>query len=349
MLLRLSCVFQFLHLLSFLSRVAARDTWGGPWKGTSSATRTASRFIFRAIQHSPKTPFALLTGVIAGTQTYTARSAETRPRSDDDQSFHSRAMMMSSSAVQGDEVVNTYVSDYEAKQIWQHLMFDEFQDSVWGFVIYRCCNASDEDWERMLQKIRSELNYDSTDYYLRDLVPFHNLHPIDDPSLYGASMDQVRSHFRSWIPENIKSRLRPEATDLDDMTYKYLVGMTPRYKYCLYVDDFCIESLDQDDANCPVVKILDKDWEPYTPEELKYFEETEGLGVIGDGTTPAPFLDGLTDDLKEDVGWMYTPVISYLDRYFMLVKDDWYEEYVRPPYIDGWEDERGLIGRWRNK
>ncbi|KAG6223262.1 hypothetical protein E4U34_001002 [Claviceps purpurea] len=46
-------------------------------KGTSSATRTASDFIFRAIQHSPKTPFALLTRAmmaIAGTQTY-ARGA----------------------------------------------------------------------------------------------------------------------------------------------------------------------------------------------------------------------------------------------------------------------------------
>ncbi|KAG6064411.1 hypothetical protein E4U32_000236 [Claviceps aff. humidiphila group G2b] len=351
MLLRLSRVSQFLLLLSFASRVAARDTWGGPWKGTLSATRTASRFISRAIQDSSKAPFALLTRAIAGTQTYTARGAETRPRSDDDQSFRQRAMMMSSSAGQGDDVAETYVSGLDAKLIRRHMMFDEFQDSVWGFVIYRCCNASDEDWERMLQKIRSELYYDSTKYYIsQDLVPFHNLHPIDDPSLYGASIDQARAHFRSWIPENIKSRLRPETTDLDDITYKNLADMTPRYKYCLYVDDLCIESLDQDDVDCPVVKILDKDWEPYTPEEIKELEESEGLGVIGDGTTPAPFLDGLTDDLKEDVGWMYMPVVYYLDRYFNLVKDDWYEQYVRPPYIDGWgEDESTFIGHWRNK
>ncbi|KAG6107958.1 hypothetical protein E4U31_008004 [Claviceps sp. LM219 group G6] len=355
MLLRLSRVYQFLHLLSFVSRVAAGDTWGGPWKSTLSGTRTASRFISRAIQHTHKTPFALLTVAIAETQTYTARGAETRPRSDDNQSHHPQVMMTSSSAGLGDDVVNTYVSDYEAEQIRRHMMFDQFQDSVWGLVIYRCCNASDEDWERMLQKFRSELDYDHTDYYIsRDLVPFHNLHPIDDPSLYGASMDQARAHFRSWIPENIKSRLRPEATDLDDITYKYLADMTPRYKYCLYVDDLCIESLDQDDVDCPVVKILDKDWEPYTPEDIKELEESEGLGVIGDGTTPAPFLDGLTDDLKEDVGWMYMPVVSYLDNPsglpILLVKDEWYEQYVRPPYIDGWgENESTFIGHWRNK
>ncbi|KAG5958636.1 hypothetical protein E4U58_005319 [Claviceps cyperi] len=259
-------------------------------------------------------------------------------------------MMTSSSADQGDDVVETCVSNLDANLIRRHLMFDEFQDSVWGFVIYRCCNASDEDWERMLQSIRSELDYDSTDYYIsRDLVPFHNLHPIDDPSLYGASIDQVRSHFRSWIPENIKSRLRPEATSISDNRYNYFVYVTPRYKQCLYVDDLCIESLDQDDADCPVVKILDKDWKPYTPEELKDIEKIEGLGVTGDGTTPAPFLDGLTDDWEENVGWMYMPVTSYLERYFTLVKWDWLDVYVRPPYIDGTEDESSFIGHWRNK
>ncbi|KAG6101385.1 hypothetical protein E4U14_006851 [Claviceps sp. LM454 group G7] len=190
-------------------------------------------------------------------------------------------MMTSSSAGLGDDVVNTHVSDYEAKQIRQHLMFDEFQDSVWG------------------------------------LVP---------PS--GVSIDQARAHLRSWIPENIKSRPRPEATDLDDITYKYLVDMTPRYKYCLYVDDVCIESLDQDHVDCPVVKILDKDWEPYTPRRIKELEDDEGLGVINDGTTPAPFRDDLTDDWEEDVDWMYMPVVYYLDRHFNLVKDDWDQEYV---------------------
>ncbi|KAG6058559.1 hypothetical protein E4U17_007934 [Claviceps sp. LM77 group G4] len=325
-------------MLSRWSRVAARDIGGGSWKGTLSATRTASRIISRAIQHGPKT------------QKYTARCAETRPRSDAGQSFRPRAMMMSSSAGQDDDVVETYVSDFDANLIRRHLMFDEFQDAVWGFVIYRCCNASDEDWERMLQKIRSELDDDSTKYYIsQDLVPFHNLHPIDDPSLYGASIDQVRRHFRSWIPENIKSRLRPEATDLDDITYKHLVDMTPRYKYCLYVDDLCIESLDQDNFHCPVVKILDKTWEPPTPEEIRELEETEDLVVTGDGTTPAPFLDGLTNDLEEDVGWMYMPVGYYLERYFTLVKVDWHEQYVRPPYIEGLEDESNFIGHWRNK
>ncbi|KAG6116884.1 hypothetical protein E4U13_001562 [Claviceps humidiphila] len=260
-------------------------------------------------------------------------------------------MMTSSSAGQDDDVVETHESDFDAILIRRHLMarFDELQDSVWGFVIYRCCNASDEDWERVLQNIRSELDcLDSTDRYInRDLVPFHNLHAIDDPPLYGASIDQVRDHFRSWIPDNVKSRLRPGVTSLRDNGYKCLVDMTPRYQVCLYVDDLCIESLDQDHADCPVVKILDKDWVPYSPEEIKIIKETEGLA--DDATTPAPFHDGLTDDWEENVGWMYMPVASYLETYFTLVKWDWVDIYVRPPYIDWTEDESTFIGNWRNK
>ncbi|KAG6311570.1 hypothetical protein E4U22_002554 [Claviceps purpurea] len=41
----------------------------------------------------------------------------------------------------------------------------------------------------------------------------------------------------------------------------------------------------------------------------------------------APFHDGLTDDWEEDVDCM---------TYF--VKVDWDEQYVRPPYIDGFEN-----------
>ncbi|KAG6155025.1 hypothetical protein E4U11_006206 [Claviceps purpurea] len=52
----------------------------------------------------------------------------------------------------------------------------------------------------------------------------------------------------------------------------------------------------------------------------------------------APFHDGLTDDWEEDVDCMYMPLVYYLDRYFKFVKVDWDEQYVRPPYIDGFEN-----------
>ncbi|KAG6086885.1 hypothetical protein E4U15_000401 [Claviceps sp. LM218 group G6] len=314
-------------MLSRWSLAAARDIGGGSRKGKLNATRTASRFISRTIQHNPKS------------QIYTVRCAETRPRSDAGQRFRRRAMMMSSSAGQDSNVVFV-LKHVDVELIRRHLIFDEFQDSVWGFVIYRCCNASDEDWERMLQKIRSQLD-NATEFQInqeyrigQDLVPLHDLHPIDDPSLYGASIDQARHHFRSWIPKNIKSRLRPEAADLHDTTYRYLVEMTPRYKYCLYVDDECIESLNEDDGDCLVVKMLEKTWEPYTREEIEELERN-GIGYLNlDGTTLPRFPHGLTNNTEENLGWMYMPVGYYVDKYFTFLKWDWPDVYVRPPFID---------------
>lgn len=85
----------------------------------------------------------------------------------------------------------------------------------------------------------------------------------------------------------------------------------------------------------PVVKLLDKAWEsPFPPEERKY-------------TVPYPFHDDATDDWEEDVGWMYMPLTEYLYKYDMLGKCWWDDQYVRPPYIHGFEDERTFVGHWR--
>ncbi|KAG5964684.1 hypothetical protein E4U57_004955 [Claviceps arundinis] len=193
----------------------------------------------------------------------------------------------------------------------------------------------------MLQKIRSQLD-NATEFQInqeyrigQDLVPLHNLHPIDDPSLYGASIDQARHHFRSWIPKNIKSRLRPEAADLHDTAYRYLVEMTPRYRYCLYVDDECIESLNEDDGDCPVVKILEKTWEPYTREEIEELEKT-GIGYLDlDGTTLPRFPHGLTNNLEENLGWMYMPVGYFVDKYFTILKwECQLARYIRQAALD---------------
>jgi hypothetical protein len=110
---------------------------------------------------------------------------------------------------------------------------------------------------------------------------------------------------------------------------------TPRYEYCLVVDDICLESVEHPGVNSPVVKLLCKDWEsPFPPEERDY-------------AVPAPFHDGATEYEEEDVGWMYMPLQEYLYKYHWLGKGDWDEQYVRPPYIDGTETESEVVGHWR--
>lgn len=98
--------------------------------------------------------------------------------------------------------------------------------------------------------------------------------------------------------------------------------------------------MDQSGYDMPVVKILCRNWEsPWSPEEMSQ-------------PVPAPFHDGFTEYDEEDVGWMYMSLSNYMDKYDLLgtVSCDWYDQYVRPPYIDGLEiDETRLVGHWRQQ
>ncbi|KAG6005152.1 hypothetical protein E4U21_000406, partial [Claviceps maximensis] len=142
----------------------------------------------------------------------------------------------------------------------------------------------------------------------------------------GATSHQVRDHFQSWVSENLEARLSPDATDSEDYINWLHATSTPRYVYCLFADDICLESMDHPDFNSPVVKILDKNWGPLSLEERNY-------------TVHAPYHDGASEDSEEDVGWMYLPLQHYLWKYDWLAKSDWETAYVRPPYIDGSETE----------
>ncbi|KAM0523146.1 hypothetical protein ACHAPE_001638 [Trichoderma viride] len=158
----------------------------------------------------------------------------------------------------------------------------------------------------------------------------------------GATSHQVREHFQSWVPKNLEDRVRPDAANLEDnmgwLGLQYATS-TPRYEYCLFADDICLESMDQSGYDMPVVKILPRDWESsLSPEEMSQ-------------PVPAPYHDGVTEYWEEDVGWMYMPLNDYMDKYDLLgrVSTDWYDQYVRPPYMWGGEDETNFVGHWRKK
>ncbi|KAK9446275.1 chitinase [Metarhizium brunneum] len=190
----------------------------------------------------------------------------------------------------------------------------KFHDSIWGFVIYRCSQGEQTAWDRLLQALRRKVQEDAS----------------------GATSHQVRDHFESWVPKNLEDRLRPDATNSQNDVGVHATS-TPRYEYCLFVDDVCLESVDHPGVNSPVVKLLHKNWEsPFPPQERNY-------------TVPAPSHDGATEYHEEDVGWMYMPLQEYLYKYDLLGKGDWDDQYVRPPYIDGTEDEGGFVGHWRQE
>ncbi|KFY78577.1 hypothetical protein V499_02321 [Pseudogymnoascus sp. VKM F-103] len=214
----------------------------------------------------------------------------------------------------------------------------EFHDSVWGFVIYRCVKGNDAAWTSILEKLQSHVRETLEDEKCQDLLPFHDLHVIDDKSLYGSSVEEVRAHFQAWVPQNLDARLRPDtACTIPDVSY-LSVDTTPRYNYCLLVDEICLESLDHPEGLGPVVKLVCRDWEspPRSPEE-----KLQGV--------QAPFHDGITEYDEEDVGWMYMPLLFYMDRYENFHDWGWSDMYVRPPFIDGGEDETNMVGHWRRK
>lgn len=227
--------------------------------------------------------------------------------------------------------------DIDFDHIKSNMTCIKFHDSTWGFVIYRCSQGNQTAWVRLLQALRSKVQEELRFYIRQDMLEFHHLHAIDDETLYGATSHQVRDHFQSWVPKNLEDRLRPDAANpQDDVDWLYAT-CTPRYEYCLFVDDLCLESVDHPGVNSPVVKLLCKNWEsPFPPQERNY-------------TVPAPFHDGATEYEEEDVGWMYMPLQEYLHKYDLLGKGDWDDQYVRPPYIDGTEDESEFVGHWRQE
>ena len=152
----------------------------------------------------------------------------------------------------------------------------------------------------------------------------------------GASINEVRTHFHIWVSESLKSRLKLGAASAAKDLAMRRATSTPRYEYCLVVDEICLESLDYPlPGKSPVVKLVCRDWEMYlTPEQM-----------LKD--TPWPYHADITEYDEEDVGWMYMSLDNYMDYYTDLQASDWDDVYRRPPYIDGSEDETNMIGDWR--
>lgn len=164
-----------------------------------------------------------------------------------------------------------------------------------------------------------------------DIRARHQLVIMDDRSQFdGATIDQVRSHFRTWSLEELKRNWRhppmPKAA-----VAKIKAGFSGedfdagvRYNFCLVVDDLCLESVERMEYS-PVMKLVDKRWEPCDPDKLPTTDEIEGDENLG-------WEGGVTNSEYETVGWMYIKPIDYVEIQDMLHdRDWWYDMYLRPP------------------
>ncbi|KAL4873058.1 hypothetical protein BDV12DRAFT_182681 [Aspergillus spectabilis] len=174
--------------------------------------------------------------------------------------------------------------------------------TTWGFVVYRCTYGNERQWQRMVQLIQTEVQESLTLNRRLDLLDGHQAIFIEDAA-----------------PADLELKIQ---------------GLAPRYNFCLFVDEICLESLDY--MSMPVVKVLCRFSGVRGENEREY-------------TVYPGYEDGETEEEEEDVGWMYRAVVNYCGIYVRLMEaTDWYEEYVRPPGLI-FCDEDEFPGFWRKK
>ncbi|KAJ5481565.1 hypothetical protein N7475_000377 [Penicillium sp. IBT 31633x] len=179
-----------------------------------------------------------------------------------------------------------------------------------------------------------------------ELLEAHDLVIHDDPEKFnGATSHEVRDHFHGWVAEQLPKvvdtpetlqRIFEAYSKQEDPIVGPEYGFGARHNLALFVDDICLESLVH--MRHPVVKIMYKQWADLRPEERNYKIHPD-------------WHDGTTEDGDEDVGWMYTSVIEYVDTYNLFEQVNmaiWHDEYFRPPcMLDYFYDEERQPGFWR--
>jgi hypothetical protein len=219
-------------------------------------------------------------------------------------------------------------------------------DTKWGFVVVRAVYgpSSDAGWAQILDILRTSVSFTLTEEGQEEALSRHEITTIEDEAtLAGADSYAVRRAFRAWVADDLPQRLNDDALEryggFTQARDKLLsnaghndegnpVGaMTSRWKYCIFVDEDCLRSLQpelDDEDQDPALKILTTDW-PYEEEG----PPTEEFTRDWDG--------GETDDDGEDVGWMYIDMSDYCAMYCSLMTGfGWMELYERPykSYVD---------------
>ncbi|KFA48801.1 hypothetical protein S40293_01493 [Stachybotrys chartarum IBT 40293] len=109
----------------------------------------------------------------------------------------------------------------------------------WGFAIYRCTYSDDEAWRRYVQYIRDK-TIRSLDNVGKQflLEKYLDIQVVEDrDQLDGASKSLVRSLFAE------KAERDRQIEQGGPGTASHFAKMIPRFNYCLYVDQPCLETL----------------------------------------------------------------------------------------------------------
>ncbi|KAF9766460.1 hypothetical protein IL306_001151 [Fusarium sp. DS 682] len=192
----------------------------------------------------------------------------------------------------------------------------------WGFVIYRTVYTEDSQsqWENYIEFLKAAVEDKLKFKELFTLLEPHLEWTIieDRKTLENASKQQVREKFTQWASSD-------RSVERDGPGAESAFGSGhPRYRYCIYVDQKCLDTFDQykawvesgaeGDLKDVVCVILDKDCKP-NGQGRRGFTSIEGCS-------------------KQYTGWMYTSVECIPNIYNSLFQEPLKEHaYARPPVI----------------
>jgi len=103
---------------------------------------------------------------------------------------------------------------------------------IWGWVIYRCTYASDDDWKEFMRRlgiwISEGLKHDGG----LDMLESLDYHVFEDKAVFdGAHPSTIREHFREWTITAPQQEQGVAAMQ------------SQRYNYCLHVDQASLQSI----------------------------------------------------------------------------------------------------------
>lgn len=194
----------------------------------------------------------------------------------------------------------------DADNVERQLQQDKHK--IWGWVIYRCTYASDDDWNEFMNRlgfwIREGLSYDGG----LDMLDCLDYHVFDDKELFdGAHPSVVREHFRTWC------------VDAPQQEQDFPHAMqSQRYNYCIHVDQACVDSIIKGPAP------------PDHASNDKGFVNLICLRILG-GMRPEHTED--RDD--KDLCWMRINYQYLMVTWYQLFRKQgsWFTEYRVPPEI----------------
>ncbi|KZL85941.1 hypothetical protein CI238_06164 [Colletotrichum incanum] len=204
----------------------------------------------------------------------------------------------------------------------------------WGFVVSRGAYGDDELWNRYLAQLKKNVHDELVHARRAELLEQYLDWVIieDRDSLDNASKSDVREHFNSWVAkQTADAGLQP-----------IFVDMIARFRYCLYIDQKCLDTLE---------RFQRSEGEPFAQDPIMMYNRPPMVIVVIDrlwtrSLRGVPKKDWghppIEGSGKHYVGWLYKRALKMASFYSELSGDEEMDDpqyYARPPAISPIGDE----------